>query len=103
MTELYKIEDIKNKVALFSDNTFGKERPFSSPLHHLKKEIDEALESDDPFEFADMLLLLLDSFRKKFPNLDTQDLLRLCDEKLKICLNRKWGKPDENGVIEHIR
>jgi len=31
------------------------------------------------------------------------DLLLALEEKLQLNKNRKWGNPDENGVIEHIR
>jgi hypothetical protein len=98
------IEDIKNLVAQFSDHTFGEERPFTAPLYHLKKEVDEAIESGAMEEFVDMQCLLLDAFRKRFPELTTQDLLDFCQEKITVVLPaRSWGKPDKNGVIEHIR
>lgn len=32
-----------------------------------------------------------------------EDLVKACDFKLYICENREWSKPDENGVIEHVR
>jgi hypothetical protein len=98
------IEEIKNLVAQFSDSTFGEERPFTAPLYHLKKEIDEAIDSGDMEEFADMQILLLDAFRKRYPHLLAQDLLNLCKQKITVVLPaRSWGKPDHNGVIEHIR
>jgi hypothetical protein len=98
------LEDIKNLVAKFSDDTFGIERPFTAPLYHLKKEIEEAVESGSMEEFVDMLCLLLDAYRKRFPELTTQDLLDFCKEKIEVILPaRTWGKPDKHGVIEHIR
>lgn len=98
-----KLEQIKYEIALFSDNKFGKERPFTAPLQHLKLEADEAIESGELEEFCDILLLLLDAFRKKFPDLSTDDLLSECRAKIKICEKRKYHKPDKNGIIEHIR
>jgi hypothetical protein len=98
------LEDIKNLIAKFSDDTFGTERPFTAPLYHLKKEIEEAVESGAMEEFVDMLCLLLDAYRKRFPELTTQDLLDFCREKIEVVLPaRTWGKPDQHGVIEHIR
>ncbi len=88
---------------MFSDETFGKERPYTAPLHHLKKEIEETIESGDAEEYADCLLLLCDSFRKRHPELDADDLIEIAYQKIKTCRQRKWGDPDENGVIEHIR
>lgn len=98
-----KLEEIKNMIAEFSDRKFGSDRPFTAPLYHMKKEIDEAIEGGDIEEFADIMLLLLDAFRKRFPNLPTNDLLDLCEEKIHVCEKREWGKPDKNGVIEHLR
>jgi len=98
-----KLDELKNAIAEFSDTSFGKERPFTAPLHHLKKEVDEAIESGELEEFADMQLLLIDAFRKRFPDSSTAMLLDSCMQKVKICKERKWGKPDENGVVEHIR
>ncbi len=98
------IEDIKNLIAKFSDETFGIKLPFTAPLYHLKKEIEEAVESGAMEEFVDMLCLLLDAYRKRFPELTTQDLLDFSKEKIEVILPaRTWGKPDKNGVIEHIR
>ena len=98
----HTIEDIKNLVAEFSDITFGTHRPFTAPLHHLKKEVDEVIESGSILEYADCLLLLLDSFRKRYPTHHTDWLIEACRAKLAICKSRKWGKADDNGVIEHI-
>ena len=98
-----RFDKIMGEIADFSDRTFGENRPFTAPLHHLKKEVDEAIESGELDEFADMQLLLLDAFRKKFPSLKTGDLLDRCKVKIMICEKREWGQPDENGVIEHMR
>ena len=97
------LEKVKNDIAEFSDRVFGADRPYTAPLYHLKKEVDETIEDGDIEEFADMLLLILDAFRKKHTTKTTQDLLDVCHLKIVECENRKWGKPDENGVIEHIR
>lgn len=97
------IEDIQQKIITASDKIFGLNRSFRAPLHHLKMEVDETIDSGDIEEFADMFLLIMDSFRLRFPNKSPQDLLLACDEKIQILYKRKWGKPNENGVIEHIR
>lgn len=97
------LQIILTDVAEFSDSTFGSGRPFTAPLHHLKKEVDEVIESGAVDEYADCLLLLLDSYRKRHPELDADDLIEAAYQKLKVCRQRKWGNADENGVIEHIR
>lgn len=96
-------EYVKQRITLFSDTVFGKNRPFTAPLHHLKKEVDEAIESGELEEFVDMQLLILDAFRMKYPDLSTEYLLRACDKKIDKLYKRKWGVPDKNGVVEHIR
>lgn len=96
-------EEIRDRIAEFSDKTFGIERPFTAPLHHLLKEVKEVIESGEIEEFADMQLLLFDAYRKKFPQFTFQVLLDCCDKKIDILYQRRWGNPDENGVFEHIR
>lgn len=95
------LEDIKCIIADFSDRVFGKDRPYTAPLHHLKKEVDETIEDGDIFEYADCLLLLLDSYRKKFPDKSTDELLEACKQKMEINEKREWGEPDDNGVYLH--
>lgn len=85
----------------WSDKTFGKRNPVA-PLHHLKKEVEEVIK--EPFdieEYADCLLLLMDSARIAGFNMD--DLYFAAHRKFAKNKQRKWGKPDENGVVEHIR
>ena len=97
------LENIKNLIAEFSDRVFGVDRPYTAPLYHLKKEVDETIIDGELEEYADMMLCLLDSFRKKHPDKTTLDLMCACHFKLAKLEERQWGKPDENGVIEHIR
>lgn len=57
-------QDLQDKVAEWSDKQFGANRPPSAPMAHLIKEIDEVLDSEyDLSEYADCLMLLLDSAR----------------------------------------
>jgi hypothetical protein len=101
---LSRLEKIKKDIASFSDKTFGTNRSFAAPLEHLKEEVQEVIDSNgDIDEYADCMLLLLDSFRMKYPNLSTKDLLKQCKRKLKVCEQRKWGKPDSKGVVRHIK
>jgi len=85
----------------WSDKTFGIREP-KAPLHHLKKEVQEVIEQPyDITEYADCLLLLMDSARIAGFNMD--DLYFVAMKKFHINQSREWGKPDENGVVEHIR
>lgn len=97
-----RIQQLQDEIANWSDATFGPGRPANIPLHHLAKEVRELLEMpDDRMEYADCLILLLDAFRMTGGN--AEDLIDACYEKLEINRNRRWGTPDENGVVEHIR
>jgi hypothetical protein len=52
-------------------------------------------------EWADCMLLLLDAGWRHGHSL--QDLLDFADTKLDINANRKWGKPDKDGVYKHVK
>lgn len=97
-----RIQQLQNEIANWSDATFGSNRPAATPLNHLAKEMLELIEApEDRMEYADCLLLLLDAYRMAGGSAD--DLIEACYQKLEINKEREWGKPDENGVVEHIR
>ena len=69
---------------------------------HMAKELRELLEAQTAEERAEeasdiFLMLLHEAHAGHF------DLLYEARKKFAIVQTRKWGKPDENGVIEHIR
>jgi hypothetical protein len=97
------LDQLRDRIAEFSDRVFGKDRPYTAPLHHLKKEVDEVIDDGAIEEYADCLLLLIDSYRKKFPGIPTSWLLDAANSKINVLETRTWQKPDENGVFEHIR
>jgi NTP pyrophosphatase (non-canonical NTP hydrolase) len=76
-----------------------------SKYYHLIKEIDElraALIENDidsiTGEIADCCFLLFG-----IASLYEIDVQKAMEKKLVINKNRKWGKPDKNGVVEHIK
>ncbi len=95
---------LQEEAGVFSDVAFGtpQERGPLCPLAHLEKEILE-LKADlnDHSEWADCLLLLLDAARRA--GVDADQLILAAFKKLEVNKTRKWGKPDENGVIQHIK
>jgi len=103
------LNELKNKAARISDETFGIERPSKGPMLKLIEEIHEVLEAinkgENPQEeFADCFLLLIDSYRKFYGNgCDMQALIDASSRKLDVVAKRKWGEPDENGVFKHIK
>ncbi len=99
----------------FSNGVFTHERALPI-IHHLKKEVGELIDelkkvgNAEPTylekekvkeEYADCFMLLLDS--ASHFGLSAEDLYNACVWKLKINKHRKWGAPDANGVVEHIR
>ena len=70
-----------------------------SRIAHIRRELEE-IEADpyDGSEIADVILLLMHQARSY--NIDLMaDLLAKADE----VRTRKWGEPDHEGVVEHIR
>lgn len=116
-----KLQNLMNNIRTWSDGQFGELRPPTTMLNHLKKEVPELIEaikdyqknnsafSSNPndylskvfFEYADCFMLLLDS--ASHFGITADALMNYTEHKLEINKNRKWGEPDENGVVEHIK
>jgi NTP pyrophosphatase (non-canonical NTP hydrolase) len=102
MNELQKLMD---DIREWSDATFGEGQRTIPILRHLIKEVPEAIEACDRdaetaiYEFADCMMLLLDAVNHH--GISAEDLMLSVRTKLERNKNRKWGEPDENGVIEH--
>ena len=85
----------------FSYKTFGskEERDHTAPLLHLQKEVQELIDNpDDPMEWADCVLLLLDAAERKGHSFN--DLIDFASKKLEINKVRKWNK-QPNGTFLH--
>ena len=73
-----------------------------SRLKHLEKEVGELLETpDDIMEYADAMALLM--LAAKSQGFEFTDILRAMRVKLGINKARRWGKPNADGFVEHIR
>jgi NTP pyrophosphatase (non-canonical NTP hydrolase) len=104
--EEQEVLNIQKSIRVFSIKTFP-DSTAASKFNHLAKEILELLAAmedercgdiDIADEIADCMILLFDiagSFGI--------DALGQVLVKHKINLSRKWGKPDEFGVVEHIK
>lgn len=110
-----QFEDITN----WQKKTFGQATPVSK-AHHLKEEVDELLVELESYyrsgfpksetqlkdsliekEFADCFLLLFGSAAAH--GMGYEDICQAIDTKMEINKSRKWGKPDENGVVKHVQ
>lgn len=118
------LNKLQHDVYLWSNATFGNHRTALPIAYHLQKETNELIEAlkvfyegtysnDDTgtkkladkferikMEYADCFMLLIDSAAHLPLSMD--GLIFATDKKLNINKARKWGKPDENGVVNHL-
>lgn len=99
--ELQQLEALWGKFQLmtgtWSDVTFPTSSD-TSRIAHTRDELDELeAEPADPMETADVILLMTHHAHKHGYNLFKASL-----DKFEIVKQRKWGKPDERGVIRHV-
>lgn len=79
-------------------DTFEKQT-VAAKLEHLKREIVELIENpSDRLEMADVQILLMG-----VASLQGVDLMDATLEKFEIVKKRKWGAPDEFGVVHHVK
>ena len=88
------------------ENRFGKSIEYRgrSIVGHLRKEIDElAADPANMEEIADCMILLFHLAHQNLYHAKTFDtLFKAITDKMEVNKKRKWGKPDKNGVIEHV-
>lgn len=93
-------QQAQNDIGVFTDKTFG-QSTFLSKMTHLKEEIQELLDApEDESEWADCLILFLDAAR--CTNMDMDRLYNAVQSKMVINKARKWGAPNEDGIVHHI-
>lgn len=103
------LDALQTEIGSWSDATFPNSTP-DTMLRHLRKEVEEVgdeIKADEifpnsksktPHEIADCIMLLLHLAHRK--GISARDAIR---EKFEICKKRKWGPPDEHGVIHHVK
>ena len=93
-------------IIKWQNETFGRASTMSK-MHHLLQEIIElveAIRSNDPnkrLEFADCFLLLFGAAASD--GMSYYEICQAINEKMEINKKRKWGEPDKNGVVNHIK
>lgn len=105
--------DIGLKTSTFEAVTEWQKKTFGQPntqglINHLQKELIELTAADSnndekniKEEVSDCFILLFQFIKAK--NLSIEDIDDSILEKLEILKNRKWNKPDADGVIKHIK
>lgn len=92
------LEEAMSDIAAWQRATFPDATP-TSVAHHLLQESQELLRNPgDGLEMADAFILLTWLVVN-----GEVDLLEQVNKKMEVNRARKWGKPDENGVINHVR
>lgn len=99
-------EELFNEITAWQEETFGNATALSKVNHLIEEvgELKEDLENGNPMvkhEFADCILLLYGS--AKSHGFSYNDINTIIREKFEIVKQRKWGEPDENGVVKHIK
>ncbi len=93
------------EISEWQKATFG-EATASSKIEHLKEELEELLVeiaidgTQKDLEFADCFFLLFGAAAAA--GMTYADIVNCIDRKFIINKSRKWGKPDQNGVVNHI-
>lgn len=107
-----KLQILLDDILNWQKHTFPDSYAISK-LHHLSQEVPELIEELEYFEngggsinrirmeFADCFLLLMGS--ATIAGFSAEDIETMIREKLEINKKRKWGIPDENGVVLHIK
>ena len=99
-------EQLFNEISEWQKETFGLVTPLSK-ISHLKDEIEELRlgimydQPDKRLEFADCFFLLFGAAATD--GMSYQDIQDAIKEKFEINKKRKWGTPDQNGVVNHIK
>lgn len=101
-----EFEKIYNEVVAWQKQTFPKSNAVSKVLH-LEDEVKELLESlalnhkDTHLEYADCFILLMGSADAY--NLSFKDIVNSIKTKMEINKQRKWGEPNVDGIVKHIK
>jgi hypothetical protein len=95
-----------NYINAWQKETFGSATSLSK-VFHLEKEVHELKKDlidnnkDKILEFADCFILLFGAAYSD--GMTYADICNAINEKMAININQKWGKPDKDGVVNHIK
>lgn len=99
-------EEQFEQISKWQTETFGQATAMSK-INHLIEEICELQEDlrenklSKTLEFADCFILLFGAAASD--GMTYEDICNAIEEKMSINRKRKWGNPQENGVVNHIK
>jgi hypothetical protein len=93
-------------ISEWQNNTFGQATAISKTNHLIEEvlELRTDLVNNDPnkrMEFADCFILLFGAAASD--GMSYTDICQAIDEKMQINYSRKWGKPNADGVVNHVK
>lgn len=90
------IDELQRMIGQWSVSTFGAEVPYAAIIAHLRKEVKELANSQEPEEAADCLILLLALAHRMGFSLEFEAL-----RKHHVNMMRKW-EPTDEGFWRHV-
>jgi hypothetical protein len=91
------LDRLQAEIGAWGDKTFPQSTA-NSVLKHFQKESGELLTDKNAVEAADCTMLIM-----HFAHKMRFSLLDAIRQKFEINKARTWGKPDADGVVEHVR
>lgn len=99
-------ENLFNEIIAWQNQTFGQSHALSK-ISHLAEELQELVDDlknnseGKRLEFADCFFLLFGAAASD--GMTYEDICNAIREKFEINKQRKWGKPNENGIVNHVQ
>ena len=107
MSNVDRVDKFMEDQFFWSGQTFGFDYPAHpragvGSLHHCAEEVQELIDDpSDKEEWADVFILLFDAASRR--GIPFSDIMDWVEAKYEKNTKRKWGEPDENGVVHHIK
>jgi len=93
------VQDLQEEIKTWADQVFPNRTPYSALSKLVMEEIPELLNGglDDPGEWADLLILVLDG-----ADLRGIDVVQAAFDKMEINRHRTWKVNPETGIMHHV-
>jgi hypothetical protein len=94
------------EITKWQEETFPASTAISKIIH-LEEELIELVSEikanteHKRYEWADCFILLFGAAKQD--GMAYRDIISCIDDKMGVNYKRKWGKPKENGVVNHLR